>query len=200
MIRKGKLQASRCNDGFGRWHYEIKYVDLDPDIVATPTEMTPADVLAYYGDNDGKPYSEKDLLSPAQVAKLWGKSRITIYRHIKDGILPATKDSHGHYKILRDDIPGLWQCPPGIQTVEEKARSERDAKKSMKSHKARVASLSPEILRRIRKNLSSLRSVGCTDMTDEKIESLINDWGELADYGSLHRFEGHDCPLCRGRR
>lgn len=142
-IRKGELRAAKVEYMPHRWRYEIRRGDLDPEWLERH-EMTTAELREYYGDDFDGPHSEKDLLSPAQVATLWGKHRLTIYRYIKDGSLPAIRDARGHYKIRRGDLPRLYQCPPGAETVEEKAREKAARRRAKKRAKDKGFDISPD--------------------------------------------------------
>ena len=123
-IRNGELRATRVDhEEPGRWHYEIRRGDLDPKQLPG-REPTTEELRKYYGDDFDGPHSEEDLLTPDQVARLLGQDRQTVYLHIRGGELPATKDSRGHWKVRRGDLPILFQCPPSHKTVEEQARQE----------------------------------------------------------------------------
>jgi excisionase family DNA binding protein len=43
------------------------------------------------------------LLTPSQVARLWGVSRRTVQRYIADGKIPAIRLPGGQYRIRAED-------------------------------------------------------------------------------------------------
>lgn len=176
MIHKGELPASRIDhEEPGRWHYGIRRGDLDPKCL--PREMTPEEIAEYYGDNNGKPYRESDMLTVDEVAKLCGTGRGTIYRQIRSGELPAVRNSRGHWRIKRGHLWSWDQCPPGILTVEEERRREAEARR--RAEKGPDWPATPEQRAWVKEKVAALRESGFIELTDEEVDARLDAWGHI---------------------
>ena len=112
MIKKGKLKGVLVwDETHSTSRYEIRRGDLPESVYdVVGRTLTPEELQTKDRNPDGSPLSPDDLLSPKQVAHLYGVGVSRIYHRIRDGDIPASRGTtgRGRWQIRRGDLLRQW--------------------------------------------------------------------------------------------